>query len=392
VQAILDALTVRVNAAREQTLGFPAATDFDYRPLAPLLAGHLLNNLGDPYVDGAYPSHTKEQEREVIDTVADLLRAPTGNRWGYVTSGATEATEYALHQARELHPTGLVYHSTAAHHSIPATIDRLRMSSIAVRADTGGEIDYHDLAGQVGVHRDSPAIVVANIGTAHTEAIDDVSRIVAVLDRHGIRRRFVHADAALAGLPLALIDTTDPRRPRFDMADGADSIVVSGHKFIGTPLPCAVLLIKASHRAHTVRATPYTRCPDTTLTNSRNGLAALMFWYALRTRGIAGLRERAQASRDLAAYTHRQLVRIRWDAHRHPHAFTVTLATPPDEVLYRWTLAVHGERSAIVCMPGTTSAQIDAFIADLRAAIPARRNGRVSRLPGTRRPAASTPA
>ncbi len=384
-QAVIDTLIARLTASRHHTLGFPAATDFDYRPLAPLLAGHLLNNLGDPYVDGAYPSQTKEQEREVIGVVADLVRAPADNRWGYVTSGATEATEYALHQARELHPTGLVYHSTAAHHSIPATIDRLRMPAIAIRTEPDGVVDYNDFAGQLGRHRDRPAIMVANIGTAHTEAVDDVARLVAILDRHGIRRRFVHADAALAGLPLALIEVTRPDRPRFDMADGADSIVVSGHKFIGAPFPCAVLVIKASQRAHTVRAATYTGSPDTTLTNSRNGLAALVLWYALRTQGIPGLRKRAEASRTLAAYTHQELTRLGWPAQRHPHGFTVTLATPPGEVLQRWTLAVHGEYSAIVCMPGTTREQIDAFLTDLRAVMPSRRNGRV-RLPGRRWP------
>jgi len=381
IQATLAALTGRLEAARPYTLGFPAATDFDYRVLAPLLAGHLLNNLGDPFVDGAYPSHTKELEREVVATIADLLRAPADDRWGYVTSGATEATEYALHQARELHPTGLVYHSAAAHHSIPATLDRLAMPSIAIRADPHGTIDYDDFAKQLGRRRDRPAIVVANTGTAHSEAVDDVARLVATLDAHGIRRRYVHADAALSGIPLALLDAPD--RPQFDLADGADSIVVSGHKFIGAPFPCAVLVIKASQRAHSVRRATYTGSPDTTLTNSRNGLAALVLWCALRSHGVPGLRKRAEASRDLAAYTHRQLTKLRWPAHRHPWAFTVTLATPPAEVLDRWTLAVHGEHSAIVCMPGTSREQIDTFLADLRAATRGRRSGR-SRVPRPR--------
>src|SRR5205814_5227633 len=147
------------------------------------------------------------------------------------------------------------------------------------------------------------------IGTAHTEAVDDVARLLAIVDAHGIRRRYLHADAALAGLPLALLDAPD--RPRFDLADGADSIVVSGHKFIGAPFPCAVLVIKASQRAHSVRRATYTGSPDTTLTNSRNGLAALVLWYALRTHGVPGLRKRAEASRDLAAYTHRQLTDVK---------------------------------------------------------------------------------
>jgi len=52
-------------------------------------------------------------------------------------------------------------------------------------------------------------------------------------------------------------------------------------------------------------------------------------------------------------------------------------------VLDRWTLAVHGEHSAIVCMPGTSREQIDTFLADLRAATRGRRNGR-TRVPRPR--------
>src|SRR5205814_9591361 len=46
IQATLAALIGRLEAARPYALGLPAATDCDYRILAPLLAGHLLNNLG----------------------------------------------------------------------------------------------------------------------------------------------------------------------------------------------------------------------------------------------------------------------------------------------------------------------------------------------------------
>ena len=56
------------------------------------------------------------------------------------------------------------------------------MTAVAVRADEHGEIDYQDLAAQVDQRRDRPAIIVANIGTAMSEAVDDVRRITQVLD------------------------------------------------------------------------------------------------------------------------------------------------------------------------------------------------------------------
>ena len=366
LQAELDELLARLAAAQATNIGFPAAADVDYHLLAPFL-GFMLNNLGDPAVDGAYPLHCKKQEREALAAVAELLRAPEHDWWGYVTGGATEGNEYALYLARTKHPGGIVYHSRAAHHCIGHAIDRLAMRSVVVGADEHGEIDYADLASLVDRHRDRPAIVVAGVGTAMSEAVDDVRRITQVLDEYSVCQRWVHADAALSGIPLALLDPDD--RPGFDFADGATSIIVSGHKFLSSPVPYGVVLVRDSHRPYGARAATYTGSPDSTLTNSRSGLAALGLWYTLRRYGLAGLRARAEQSRELAAYTHGRLVEIGWEAHRHPHAFTVALATPPAPVTEKWALASHNGQSHIVCMPGVTREQIDAFVSDLVAAM-----------------------
>jgi histidine decarboxylase len=388
IDAVLDELAVRVKGIVPTNIGFPSSIDIDYSPLSRFFDRYMLNNLGDPFIDGAYPQHTKHLEREVVTFVADLFRAPPGDRWGYVTSGGGEGNLYALHLARALHPRGIVYHSESAHYSMDKALDLLAMPSITVRADHSGQIDYNDLAAQVGRNRDRPAIVVANIGTTMTEAVDDVRRIHQILDSLAIRRRYVHADAALSGLPLATLEPD--RRPGFDFADGADSVVMSGHKFLGTPMPCGVVVVKASHRTHLTRTGVYTGCPDTTITCSRSGHAALTLWYALRTCGVDGLRTRAEQARELAAYTHRRLTEIGWDAHRNEHAFTVVISTPPPAVTARWTLASSSGRSHIICMPGLTRQQIDLFVADLEAVttpVPALAESR--RIPEPRR---ATPA
>jgi histidine decarboxylase len=363
----LDALRDRLEAAAATNIGFPATSDFDYSALAPFFARYMLNNLGDPFSDGAYPMHTKPMEREVVDVVADLFGAPAGDRWGYVAAGATEGTEYALHLAATLHSDAVVYHSAAAHHSVTNVIQRLGLTCIPVRADALGEIDYDDLADQVNLRRNQSAIVVANIGTAVTEAVDDVARIAAVLDGLAVRRRWIHGDAALSGIPLVLLDPDD--RPAIDFPAGLDSIVTSGHKFLGAPVPCAVVVVRNSHRLAHARAITYTGSPDTTVGNSRSGLAAMVLWYAIRTHGLDGLRARAEQSRQLAAAAHEALREIGWPAHRHKHAMTVSFPTPPASVTAKWVLATHGATSLIVCMPGVTAEQVDAFVADLRAAI-----------------------
>ena len=368
IRRTLDDLAARLTEIPSTNIGFPAASDVDFGPLTQFFQRHLLNNLGDPFTEGAYPQNTKALERDVVMMIADMMRAPADDRWGYVTTGAGEGNLYALQLARAMYRDGMVYHSEASHFSVDKSLDLLSMAAITVRADSMGRMDLHDLTAQIGAHRDRPVIVVANIGTTMTEAVDDVRRINQVLDSLAIRRRFVHADAALAGIPLAL---TDPDiRPGFDFADGADSIIVSGHKFLGTPMPCGVVVVKASDRVHLTRTGAFTRSPDTTITCSRSGHAALVLWYALRRYGPDGLRRRADAARELAAYAHRQLVEIGWEAWYNPLAFTVVLATPPQQVCDRWTLASDKGVSHIICMPGVTRKQIDAFLADLRSAMP----------------------
>jgi histidine decarboxylase len=282
---------------------------------------------------------------------------------GYVTSGGTEATLHALWLARSLHPDGIVYYSAAAHSSVEKAIDILAVRSVRVAANQCGEIDYEDLTRQLHARRAAPAIVVATAGAIMTEAVDDVRRITAILDQLAIGRRYIYVDAALAGIPLANLDPD--RRRGFDFADGADAIAVSGHKFLGTPVACAVALVKASHCIGLAARTAYTGTPDTTITNSRSGLAVLALWYAIECYGRDGLQALADACRRLAAYTHRRLIDLGWPAHRHRDALTITVPALPAALTKRWAVATADSFSQIVCTPGTTRQDIDALLADL---------------------------
>jgi histidine decarboxylase len=368
VTAELDDLYARLSAADESIAGFPAANDIDFTPLNRFLRFRVINNLGDPASNGAYPLHTKQQERAAVDLLADLFRLLTGDRWGYIGSGATEGTEYALHLARTIyrnpHAKSIVYHSTATHHAVVGVAERLELPTIAIPTDDQGEIDYLDLADQIRMNRDSPAIVIANIGSAATEAIDDVRQIKRVLDAQGVTRRWIHADAALSGLPLAALDPA--AHPGMDFADGADSIVVSGHKWLGTPIPSAAVLTRRSRHDALARSATYTGAADATIANSRSGLAALYMWYALRKLGVDGLRERARQSRELAAYAHGRLIELDLQVARLPHAITVTFAAPAAEITARWCLPAEHGRARIVAMPGMTREHIDRLVGDLQ--------------------------
>lgn len=350
----------KVKERAQNFIGYPVSIDFDYSELYPLLK-YPLNNLGDPLIESTYDLNSRSIEREVVQFFAEIFKAPKENSWGYVTSGGSEGNLYALYVARELYPSGMVYYSEATHYSIQKNINLLGMPSILIRAQENGEMDYEDLKDAVHMHRDRPAIVVANIGTTMTEAKDDISQIKKALKSSAIRNHYIHADGALAGTYLALLE----KEPKFDFENGADSVAISGHKFIGSPIPCGVVVVKKNYKDRIGQAIPYIGTLDTTITGSRNGHSPVFLWYAIKKFGVEGLKARAQNCMEVAEYAEKKLQEMGMNAWRNLHAITVVFNKPSVEVCIKWQLASEGKLSHIICMPGITKEKIDEFLKDL---------------------------
>lgn len=341
-------------------IGYPAATDFDYTELYPLLK-YGLNNVGDPMIDNHVDMHTKQYEREVLHFFADLFYAPQHNWWGYVTNGGSEGNLYGLYLARELYPQGMVFYSEATHYSIQKNIQLLGMNSIVIRSQENGEMDYDDLTETIQMHRHQPIIILANIGTTMTEAKDDIPTIKNILKKFAIKNHYIHADAALAGTYLALMD-----QGHFDFRYGADSVAISGHKFIGSPIPSGVVIVKKNYKERVGRPISYIGSLDTTITGSRNAITPIFIWYAIQKLGKEGLLNRAKKGMEIAAYAVKALQNIGINAWRNPYSLTVVFNRPSDELCAKWQLASENEWSHLICMPGITQNHIDRFIADLK--------------------------
>jgi len=341
-------------------IGYPIATDFDYSDLYPLLQ-YPLNNVGDPQIESSYDLNSRSIEREVVAFFAELFRAPKDNHWGYVTNGGSEGNLYGLYVARELYPNAMVYYSEATHYSVQKNIHLLNMPGIVIRSQQGGEMDYDDLKAAIQLHRYRPAIILANIGTTMTEAKDNVPYIREVLRQCAIKSHYIHCDAALAGIYLSLLE----KDPSFDFKGGADSIAISGHKFIGSPIPCGVVLVKKNYKERIGRSVPYIGTLDTTITGSRNGHSPVFLWYAIKKLGREGLLSRAVESLNLAQYLVEKFHEIGIHAFRNQNAITVVFPQPASSVCQKWQIASEGGYSHIICMPGITKDKIDAFIIDL---------------------------
>ncbi len=359
--ALIKEHFAKIVDSSNKMLGYPVSRDFDYSELNEIMR-YPLNNVGDPRMESTSVLSTKKEENEVIDFFANLFRAPQNNYWGYVTNGGTEGNLYGLYLARELYPNAMVYHSEATHYSVQKNLHLLKMDKIVIRSQPSGEMNYEDLEEILSQHRHRPAIVFANIGTTMTEAKDNVATIKSVVKKMAIRQYYIHSDAALAGVYTALLE---PHHP-FDFVDGADSIAISGHKFIGAPIPCGLVIVKKNYKDRIGQMVPYIGSLDTTITGSRNGHTPWFLWYAIKKWGIEGFRYRAQESLDLAAYTEKKLQEIGWHAWRNPNAITVVLKKPHEDLIAKWQLASEEDIAHIICMPGVKREQIDAFLADMK--------------------------
>lgn len=358
----LNAYMKKAEERSKYFIGYPIAQDFDYSELYPLLK-FPLNNVGDPQVESTYDLNSRSLEQEVLKFFAALFQAPADNWWGYVTNGGSEGNLYGLYVARELYPNGIVYYSEATHYSVQKNIQLLNCRSIVIRTQPNGEIDYNDLQQMVQMHRDQPVIILANIGTTMTEAKDDLGKIHQLLKTLAIKNHYIHCDAALAGTYSALLDL----KPGFDFAHGTDSLAISGHKFIGSPIPCGVVLVKKNYKERIGKTIPYIGTIDTTISGSRNGHSPVFLWYAIKKLGLEGLRKRALDCLEMAEYTRNRFSAIGVNSWSNPAALTVVFPAPSLVLRQKWQLATEDGMSHLICMPGVSKAQIDEFMIDFEA-------------------------
>ena len=341
-------------------IGYPCNLDFDYAELDKFFR-FAINNVGDPFVSSNYQVNTHEIEREVLSFFAQLTKTDD-EYWGYVTNGGTEGNMYGLYLARELYPNAMVYYSQDTHYSVTKILRLLNIRNIMIRSLDNGEIDCHDLEETIRIKRDAVPIVVANIGTTMKGAIDNVEKIHAIFEEFAIRDHYIHCDAALSGMLLPFLEES----PSIGLSSAIDSLAISGHKFIGSPIPCGVALAKRKNVDRIARSIEYVGTLDTTLSGSRNGITPLFLWYAIQVKGIQGFRQMAEGCLERADYALEQFRQLEWDAWKNRYSNTVVFKRPSEKFIKKWQLAAYKDIAHIIIMPHITKEFIDNFMRDLR--------------------------
>lgn len=154
--------------------------------------------------------------------------------------------------------------------------------------------------------------------------------------------------------------------PKVSFKKPIGSVSVSGHKFVGCPMPCGVQLTRLEHVNALSRNVEYLASRDATIMGSRNGHAPIFLWYTLNRKGYKGFQKEVQKCLRNAHYLKDRLRQAGISAMLNELSSTVVFERPRDEeFVRRWQLACERNMAHVVVMPSVTIEKLDDFVDEL---------------------------
>ena len=296
---------------------FPAISS-----LASVLGDYLSTGLGVLGLSWQSSPALTELEEVVTGWARQMVGLSTA--WsGVIQDTASTSTLVALLCARErttafamsrggfqAEPRPLViYTSSQAHSSVGKAAllagfgrDNVRQVAhdevYAMRPDALDDAVRQDIA--LG---NQPCAIVATTGTTTSTAIDPLEKIAHVAKTHGL---WLHVDAAMAGSAMILPEC----RWMWQGIEGADSVVLNAHKWLGAAFDCSLYYIKDQEHLVRVMSTNPSYLQSTADGRVRNyrdwgiplgrRFRALKLWCLVRAEGVRGLQARLRRDLDNA--------------------------------------------------------------------------------------------
>jgi histidine decarboxylase len=360
-QSVLDKFEGQLAISSRSMIGYQLNYNLQTKPIDTFLKYHI-NNVGDAWKPAIIKNNALPFEKAVVEFFADLWRLPLNDTWGYITSGSSEALLYTLWLARKQFPAGILFTSAESHFAVHKAAAILGYKCCVIDCQVNGEMNYDHLTEQIRTHTDSPIVINATIGTTFKGAYDNVGMIIKIL--HALRvprdRYFIVCDGAMGGSVLPFWSDM----PSFDHP--IDALVTSGHKQLGCPLPCGIVVTRKKQQKLFQNKISYLDSMiDNTISCSRSGHAALYLWYTLRTIGMGGMEDMVRDNIDRANYLHQCLLAQGVRSWLGEISNTVVFEIPLDrKLILKWQLSTTGEMAHIICMPHVSHAIIDEFMHD----------------------------
>lgn len=271
-----------------------------------------------PY--GAAAPGYAELERQVIRWFVELIGLPSSSS-GVLLTGSSMAGLTALVAARkaklgERFLDGVVYLSDQGHHSLhkAALVAGLPEANIReIPTDSRQEIDCRALEQALEDDRRRglrPFFIAGSAGTTNTGAVDDLSQLADIAERHGM---WLHIDAAYGGF-FAL---TERGRVALQGIERGHSVALDPHKSLFLPYGLGCLLVQdvrhlqAAHALQSDYVSSISRqaeenFADLSIEMSRD-FRGLRAWLPIKVLGIAAFRRALDEKLDLARYFAEQI-------------------------------------------------------------------------------------
>lgn len=285
----------------------------------------------------------------------------------------------AQNKVQQLLTPTVFFAEKATHYSIPKISEILRLNIRTINANQDGSMNLtnfrKELILHMGSHPNSAVIVIANIGTTITGAIDDVPGIKKVIEELKPKPIYtIHMDGALTGFVMPILKPFGDIPNYFD-ALGVNTLVFSAHKYPGLSQPCGIILArrpffeKAFEKSD--RSIDYVgNIRDVTITGSRSGLNVLMFYNALRTLGLSDnpekLKKMLSINLENARYLYKKLLDIYGpDKVSYPSHFNVSFPKPSLQLAKKYQLMLSDNIATICVLSNISKDLIDMFVYDL---------------------------
>lgn len=278
-----------------------------------------------------------------------------------------------------LTPT-IFYSKGHTHYSIPKIAEILRMNIKPVVPNPDGSLNLANFKKELllnsGAYPHSPVIVIANIGTTVTGAVDDVPGIKKILDSMTPKVRYtIHLDGALTGFVMPIIKPFGDVANYFD-AIGVNTLAVSAHKYPGLSQPCGIILAKSDFFEKAFekseRSIEYVgNIKDVTITGSRSGLNVLMLYNALCSlgmqHGLDKLTKMVEDNDKHADYVYKKLVELYGkDKVQYPYHFNIIFPKPSMDIAKKYQLMLTGDNATICILSNASIELLDRFVEDLK--------------------------
>ena len=355
----LASLSANIQRKSAQYIGFPNSRLLSNLALADFLK-YNINNIGDPF----HPNsgiNTCDFEQEVISFWCSALHLDPANAWGYITNGSTEGIMYGIHQGRNRYEDAVLIFTEHSHYCLLKIANLLRLPYKIVPSKSDGTLNLEALKSTLIELEGQPFIINLTVGTTFHGAIEYPQMVLELLEKLHLNEFHLHVDAALYGPMHCWI----PEAPLFDFRLPIDTLSFSGHKFLGAPIPCGLVLGFKNRVIPFAGNAEYVNSLDTTLSGSRDGLSSLVLWLVIQQIGASGLTELALESLEAAYQLQVRLQKEGIPAYCHEHSCIVVFPKPSNFLQKSWHLATLGDFAHIVTVPGVTTEMTEQFIEEL---------------------------